>query len=420
MILATAHLPAFAEPISITAPNSESKIAQLVLGAKGKPTQSLPKSCEIEWVGNWVEMCHEESYPGYTDRDWDTYTVCEWEWVEVPQEVCAEDCPSAAPVELQRSPQGATKAARGRYDHNPGDKFGLAPDRTYTVNPERRSRFARLKVGVGWFSKWDRSVNVDNGGHTAHVSRGDGSEWLFRKAPNGAWASVTNSAFTLTEFADDGNDLRWLLRGPGIVESFNVVGGLRHLAAPGESYQLRYAVGSGVLEAVTDFRNRKLHFAYDLAGNVSQVSDPEDGITVFDYVADYLVRATYPNGKSRHFGYTSSGKLIVGPLLGEGQKLPARSDTKIGSALIAKAENCPSPCQPWMNLEISACILEAEGRRQVRDRNCLAAHEARVEQNPTVAGVVWSELLLDICLIDSTYTYLIDTLTCKGKYPQCP
>jgi YD repeat-containing protein len=412
---------------------SDAKTAKLLSAIGSKPIAGSFKEWVWQTEWEWQEICHEESYPGYTDRDWDTYTVCEWEYVEVLVLVWVDDppeeCPTApAPNTPQSSaPPGldSLKAARisqsalyDKLEFGPGDRLGLAPYRTYQWSPGRRAAAARQKLGAGWYSKWDRYLEIDNGSRRARISRGDGSELVFNKRPDGRWTDANEAGFSLLELGTDSNETGWLLKGPNTMETFDGLGRLTSLASAGESYQLAYSQASGALETVTDFMGRAIRFEYDAAGYVARVIDFGGGATTFRYAGDLMVATYYPNGQWREFSYAPDGKLVYSSRLGGLKSLSNRAGAH-GVQAKPTALSCPTPCEPWMRTEISFCIAARQEEKNIRDNGCYVDYESRVNSDPTIAGMAWARLMYDICIADSTYQYAMGVLACRMRYPQC-
>jgi YD repeat-containing protein len=289
-------------------------------------------------------------------------------------------------------------------------------------------------MGVGWYSQWDKSVQIASGGQRTLVTRGDGSELLFRKSADGTWQSQTDASFRLVEYANPLPELRWTLTGPNSVEFFDARGRLRSIASPGEHYRLSYS-SIDRLESVTDFRGRTLGFKYDAAGYVSQTSDSVTGTTTFAYEDGLMVAAHYPNGQWREFSYDKvnrvtyrdhkedpSGKSSMSR--GAALEDALVSDTVARGRAVAgfEKQSCPvpppDPCTSAMRYEISVCIMAAEDRRNWRNTvECwplVRSHDGRSPEE-----IVYYEFLYNSCITSSEYTYLVEREACKARYPQC-
>ena len=450
-VIALTQSGSYAQPLRLKQPNAQSPVARLLLASNAKPIQMSPKSCWIEYEGGWAEICWEESYPGYTDRDWDTYTVCEWEWIEIPYEVCEPDCEwglaGAAP--LPGKGKAASRSVNDKYAHRPGDKLELAPIRTYRANAANRSSRARQQFGDGWYSTWDRRIVITSGGNRAEITRGDGSELSFMKRSDGKWESKVD-AVILFETAQNGQaDAHWLLVGPLSVEAYDASGRLRRLTSRlpgGGSFQLNYTSDgdAGLVESVTDSRGQTLRFAYE-NGYVSTVTDIDGGVTRFAQQSGRLVAVYYPSGAWREFQYDPSGRARYidhgkpTKSIGAGAR---SSSSAVRAGVLADiaqdignapgstgfqetSQSCPVPppdpprCEDWMRQEIAQCTYEALQRKINNDFQYCDPILNQLYYTNDVNEMTRITDNYYACKANNEARYWSDHASCTSRYPQC-
>ena len=186
-------------------------------------------------------------------------------------------------------------------DYQSGDGL-LTFERSYNSQLAQSSG-----LGKGWTSNLHRRLELDGEKMTVRNQDGSGESWQLND--DQLWSGDGDREFWLERSGDN----YLLIRKDGTSEQYNSSG---HLIAEKRSdgQQLYYSYNQAdQLVEVSDSYGHKLHFSYDSSGNLQQLTDPADGIYIYQYTltpADetLLSSVTYPDGSIRSYIYDDSGQ----------------------------------------------------------------------------------------------------------------
>jgi RHS repeat-associated protein len=202
---------------------------------------------------------------------------------------------------------GLGNKAHRQTDYIGDGKYSLWFVRTYNAQAPEVSAYNRQNIGPGWTSRWDKSVNLENGGNSARVTRGTGSSLLFNKIGS-SWVGAPGVVEKLTRLADaNGNTTGWTLVRNVKSENYNAAGRLTSITLrDGKSYTLAYD-GNQRLLNVTEPTGKQLTFEYNAKGRLSKMINPAGaatGTTTYNYDSlNRLSSVTYPDNRTRQYKY---------------------------------------------------------------------------------------------------------------------
>ena len=177
-------------------------------------------------------------------------------------------------------------------DYTGAGPFPLVFERYYN------SRFdANRTLGRRWQHSYDRRIAVADS--TAYALRPDGRALRFDWSGS-TWTADADVVERLTRLQDDSGDpAGWRFVGSDdSVELFDRSGRLTSITLRGGLSQGLTYDAVGRLESVEEVPfGRRLQFAYDASGRLISLTDPGDGVTLFDYdTGGRLATVTYPDG----------------------------------------------------------------------------------------------------------------------------
>ncbi len=156
-------------------------------------------------------------------------------------------------------------------------------------------------LGVGWTHSYAAYLVLTNGAPTG-MSRPDGHHDAIQLI-GGAYTSLSGAGIQVQQTGDN-----WVATlHDGSSETYNATGQLiQETTAAGLTTNLTYS--GGQLVAVTGPFGHSLQFAYDGAGRMSTITEPDGSSTItFSYGANNnLTSVTYPDGSSRQYLYENA------------------------------------------------------------------------------------------------------------------
>ncbi|SFF52438.1 RHS repeat-associated core domain-containing protein [Dyella marensis] len=187
---------------------------------------------------------------------------------------------------------------------------------------------ASTAMGSKWRHSFDRSLWLQNSNTTptsgplpptrAVLYRPDGAQLVFTKA-NGQWSTDTDVADQLSEVLDGQGAVTGytvFIASSRQFENYDASGQLQSITdQAGVGVTLTYSTSltdptiaptSGLLLTVTDANGRQLQLAYDSAGKLRQVTQPDSGVLTYAHEASTgnLLSVTYPDASLLQYAYT--------------------------------------------------------------------------------------------------------------------
>ena len=493
------------------------RASNVTKGAEVASLTSTRKGCYlVQEDGYWTSVCQTRCQPGYTDRDWDCYSDCSWNWYQpAAQLYCIPDPPppeggggdtgsgtggtgcgvtdlppsgglksilinsNVANAVKQKSPQDgnvidtAIEPDQVRPTGAPplrqldftstNDRF-LTVARVYRGDYKRGGYSGRQSFGNGWFSNWDRSIELSPDGKLVKVGRGDGTAIVFKRATDGAW--VGDVSDKLSEVVGgDGVNIGWhvekILAGRTYsVESYDLRGRLKHKGfVRGNSYSLEYSEeNDALLTEVRSSSGASINFSYDPRGRVTRLAASSGQVVEYGYDdASQLIDVKIPDGRvagydyaggvmtsawvvqdgtksSMNFEYSLHGKFQASIPIGDDQSLWVVPPTNNGQLM--RKQTCPAPtpdpCTSTMRAQMGLCLNDADSRAGRRENFCFVEEQTRKAQclNDFFADPIggaakllscygFADFVYNSCIASSKYTQLMDRLVCRGAYPEC-
>jgi RHS repeat-associated protein len=137
------------------------------------------------------------------------------------------------------------------------------------------------------------------------LKKADGTEVLFYKDGNSAWANVLNAPITFSEL-DNGYKL---VLDNGDIEIYNHAGKLIQIQNEEKIYTLYYHKEK--LVKVTDNFHHEMKFRYNKKGLIKKVISYDDTVIKYRYTKnEKLKEVIYPDKRTEKYVYNNEGKLI--------------------------------------------------------------------------------------------------------------
>ncbi len=183
-----------------------------------------------------------------------------------------------------------------------GPAPGLSLDRSFNMDDTRPGPF-----GVGWSSTLGESLIRDSDG-TLLLRRASGRTDRFAAGPSGI-SAITSTADTIAQNSDGSYTLR--TAGSGTTRAFSSGGRLLSIQDNGVTRVSLQYDSAGRLQSAL-YRGRAIQFAYDSAGRVTSVSDPEGRSVSYSYTGGGRLSAqTNADGQPVAYSYDDSGNLVL-------------------------------------------------------------------------------------------------------------
>ncbi|GAA1283137.1 LamG-like jellyroll fold domain-containing protein [Saccharothrix xinjiangensis] len=176
--------------------------------------------------------------------------------------------------------------------------------RTYnSLDPRRDPAF-----GVGWSSRYDMRVVVDDDGSgNVVVTYPDGQQVRFGRNPDGSYTPPPGRSATLTALPDSQGNGWQLVDKDRTVHAFRFDGALRSIRdSAGRQVELRYNIEGRLSRAISTTSNRSLTFRWQDGHVVEVKSDVVVGaalVRVYRYDGDRLLEACNPDGRCTRYQY---------------------------------------------------------------------------------------------------------------------
>jgi YD repeat-containing protein len=191
---------------------------------------------------------------------------------------------------------------------------------------------APKSLGGAWRSNFDKRVVLVPAPGIMALSFPDGNVQYF----NSQGKAIFNYTGGRASLVTLPNGAGYVYQGPDVVETYGPDGRLVSITRPtGETLTLAYGNTPDMfiplkvpglvdpldfpqhftlLRSVTDSYGRSLTFRYALPGVLVEMWDPSGALTRYQYdqVIDNLVSVTYPDGRSRRYGYAEAGSIPYG------------------------------------------------------------------------------------------------------------
>ena len=174
----------------------------------------------------------------------------------------------------------------------------------------------------GWEPKF--ISEVVSGNSSVYITRPDGYVYYFQSKDNGiTWHTDSDVIYRLSINKTDAQNhiLEWKLTTDGDDQEFYnergqlssiqlKSGGVQTLTYSDASTPKSSAFAPGLLIRVEDNFGRSLHFAYDDAGHMRQLTDPAGLRYLYDFdKANNLISVTYPDGLHRMYHYGEAAHI---------------------------------------------------------------------------------------------------------------
>lgn len=195
-------------------------------------------------------------------------------------------------------------AATDAYAAAPG--MDLSFQRTFPLSI--RQRFELGALGFGWSHNWDYRL-IDDGEGTIKVHGPGGSLRIFQDdiRPGHGYFSLEGDHGTLTDL---GGGTFQLQETSGMRRVFDA-GGLLDYVEDTDGNRITCVRTGERLDALSHSGGQNLQLAYNAAGRLSSVTDPDGRVTSYGYDAsgEHLVSATYFNGQTVDYSYSFGAGL---------------------------------------------------------------------------------------------------------------
>ena len=137
------------------------------------------------------------------------------------------------------------------------------------------------------------------------LKKADGTEVLFYKDGNSAWANVLNAPITFSEL-DNGYKL---VLDNGDIEIYNHLGRLKEIQNEEKKYTLYYKHNK--LLKIKDNFHHEMKFRYNKKGLIKKVISYDDTVIKYNYTKNKkLKEVIYPDMRTEKYVYNDEGKLI--------------------------------------------------------------------------------------------------------------
>lgn len=190
-------------------------------------------------------------------------------------------------------------------DYLPGGNSLLSLVRRYdSQDPYHIKSSGPRLVGNRWRLNLEAKLNANIEPNKVLMLRDDGAILHFtpKSGSTTEWAGDADVVETLSK-----TETGWRYQtADGAVETYDALGQRTERILPdGRSLTYTYNT-AGQLTGVTDQTGRTLTLAYNAKGLVTGIADGSGVLVAYTYDADSnLTGATYPDGKTRHYSYTS-------------------------------------------------------------------------------------------------------------------